>query len=478
LEITDKTFTMSYEIRNNSEKDIWVLAGIGRFDVGASSFLDEDTRTIVLTNRFDFPGITFGRNAIYARYTRLRAGQTQTESVLFALPVRLMRGTVPEGQHASSYATRLAIEISCYVGDLPGTVRDKLLEAEKPKSARSQYDAPLISGGFGGLLGFTKMNEGLRDRNEETVIPYSEQLLPSEQILRIAVDALRFAYQEEDLATLSSPPAPPDLTSCQRVEIRYEPSMLDFLFPYGSQRALMSPAEIESLQSQPSIVVEDAETLKNLAHEVGKALCTSGIVRQRNAVHMTCYRDSGPSMSFHIYNNDSVVTEEGNRFANWRGFGSLRSLTPQAEALDLRVRCGANLQDLWYRLQSFHRLHKSWFGRSAASFDVVYPRSTEWCDAIVRAYGNARSNEMAPKLFKCPSAGEGKCHYAMNPNCRSDSPPNVVLLFETKAGWNQHGGPELFTFDNHDPRGGLVLLNDSTVKFIRTEEELKQLRWK
>jgi len=68
--------------------------------------------------------------------------------------------------------------------------------------------------------------------------------------------------------------------------------------------------------------------------------------------------------------------------------------------------------------------------------------------------------------------------YAMNPNCRADSPKDMVLLFESKAGWNQHGGPELFAFDNHDPKGGLVLLNDGTVKFIRTEEELKQLRWK
>jgi hypothetical protein len=53
-----------------------------------------------------------------------------------------------------------------------------------------------------------------------------------------------------------------------------------------------------------------------------------------------------------------------------------------------------------------------------------------------------------------------------------------VLLFETKDGWNQHGGPELFTFDNHDPKGGCVLLNDGSVKFIRTEEELNNLRWK
>jgi hypothetical protein len=40
------------------------------------------------------------------------------------------------------------------------------------------------------------------------------------------------------------------------------------------------------------------------------------------------------------------------------------------------------------------------------------------------------------------------------------------------------GGPELFIFDNHDPRGGRVLLNGGTVKFIRTEDELRQLRWK
>jgi hypothetical protein len=54
----------------------------------------------------------------------------------------------------------------------------------------------------------------------------------------------------------------------------------------------------------------------------------------------------------------------------------------------------------------------------------------------------------------------------------------MVFLFESKPGWNQHGGPELFTFDNHDPRGGCVLLKDGTVRFIRTEEELHALRWK
>jgi hypothetical protein len=66
----------------------------------------------------------------------------------------------------------------------------------------------------------------------------------------------------------------------------------------------------------------------------------------------------------------------------------------------------------------------------------------------------------------------------MNRACGPKSPRDVVLLFESRAGWNQCGGPELFTFDNHDPKGGCVMLNNGEVKFIRTEEELKQLRWK
>jgi hypothetical protein len=65
----------------------------------------------------------------------------------------------------------------------------------------------------------------------------------------------------------------------------------------------------------------------------------------------------------------------------------------------------------------------------------------------------------------------------MNPSCTPGSPADTVLLFEAKTGWNQHGGPEMFMFEHHEPRGGLVLLNGGTVKFIRTEEELKQLRW-
>jgi hypothetical protein len=81
-----------------------------------------------------------------------------------------------------------------------------------------------------------------------------------------------------------------------------------------------------------------------------------------------------------------------------------------------------------------------------------------------------------PCEFASVTRRQGRSNYAMNPQCEPNSPRDTVLLFEAKAGWNQNGGLELFTLDNHDPRGGGVLLNDGIVKLVRTEGELKQLR--
>jgi prepilin-type processing-associated H-X9-DG protein/prepilin-type N-terminal cleavage/methylation domain-containing protein len=68
-------------------------------------------------------------------------------------------------------------------------------------------------------------------------------------------------------------------------------------------------------------------------------------------------------------------------------------------------------------------------------------------------------------------------HFAINPNAEPNSPANVVLLFSTKGGWNQSGGPELLTFDNHRGRGANVLFNDGHVEFVKPEDAGK-LKWK
>lgn len=101
-----------------------------------------------------------------------------------------------------------------------------------------------------------------------------------------------------------------------------------------------------------------------------------------------------------------------------------------------------------------------------------YPDAGKWCTLLLED-----SNNLSEDFFKCPAAGSGRCHYAMNPNCGPNSPNDVVLLFETKGGWNQSGGLEILTVQNHEGRGCSVLLNDGSWRFIRSEEVWK-LRWK
>jgi prepilin-type processing-associated H-X9-DG protein len=56
-------------------------------------------------------------------------------------------------------------------------------------------------------------------------------------------------------------------------------------------------------------------------------------------------------------------------------------------------------------------------------------------------------------------------------------PPDMVLLFETYPGWNQSGGPEILTTDNHQGDGCNVLFGDGRVEFVKTEH-LDDLKWK
>lgn len=105
-------------------------------------------------------------------------------------------------------------------------------------------------------------------------------------------------------------------------------------------------------------------------------------------------------------------------------------------------------------------------------FDGAYPIPNKWCDLLLE------SNCLKSKrIFKCPAVKGGRCHFAINPNCSPNSPNDVVLLFETKGGWNQYGGSELLTFDNHKGIRAFVLFNDGQIKFIRPEEA-DQLKWK
>jgi hypothetical protein len=105
-----------------------------------------------------------------------------------------------------------------------------------------------------------------------------------------------------------------------------------------------------------------------------------------------------------------------------------------------------------------------------------YPSADKWCDEIEKYL-----DFPAKRQFLCPAAikhkERGPCHYAMNPNCEPNSPPDMVLLFESKGGWNRHGGMEFLTFDHHEGKYAFVLYNNGDVKLIKSED-IGKLRWK
>lgn len=106
-----------------------------------------------------------------------------------------------------------------------------------------------------------------------------------------------------------------------------------------------------------------------------------------------------------------------------------------------------------------------------------YPTPSIWCDLLLQ-YG-----DVVEESFICRGAlymgDKGRCHYALNPNCSRLSPPDTVLLFETRGGWNQYGGPELLSTEHHKRNGHKVLnvsFNDGHVELVEAEN-LSKLKW-
>ncbi|MDY0356493.1 MAG: hypothetical protein RBR19_11480 [Sedimentisphaerales bacterium] len=109
----------------------------------------------------------------------------------------------------------------------------------------------------------------------------------------------------------------------------------------------------------------------------------------------------------------------------------------------------------------------------AVEHEGRYPPAERWCDVLVGEYGE---HEDLNKVFRCPGDPKGPCSYAMNPNADLNGAGDVVLLFESKLGWNQFGGSELLTTENHKGQGCSVLFVDGSIQFVKAKE-VDELKW-
>ncbi len=106
----------------------------------------------------------------------------------------------------------------------------------------------------------------------------------------------------------------------------------------------------------------------------------------------------------------------------------------------------------------------------STAFDGKYPTSDKWCDLLVQ------HTDVNKKSFG-KFAIDGHSNYVINPNAEPNSPPDVVLLFETDGVWNQAGEAELLTFENKEPGGYMTLFNGGHIRLVKLED-VNGLKWK
>lgn len=131
-------------------------------------------------------------------------------------------------------------------------------------------------------------------------------------------------------------------------------------------------------------------------------------------------------------------------------------------SLARRTSCAKNLSALGKAVMAY-----------SIDWDEEQERWSQWCDMLHEA-------GVPLGTFDCLADKQGPSSYALNKYAaqsdRLDMSADIVLLFESRPGWNQVGGPELLSMENHEGEGCNILFNDGSVKFVKTEQ-LGDLKW-
>lgn len=195
FDVNDTNLELCYQIRNDSENDIWickyidVFGGPGSYEV----YTTIDGQALVMRRRLEaLEGCWYVPPQ--SRYVCLRPGENRIESLSFTLPIEYRY----EYSGNEGYATRLIVEVGYYPGDLPGMIRDILDVAEKMNWNRLyhiEYDHRIVEQYFTGLRIAQWFGGSLPGVNNEIGISWMGETRLGEQALQFTIDGVRIPYK-------------------------------------------------------------------------------------------------------------------------------------------------------------------------------------------------------------------------------------------------------------------------------------------
>ena len=195
FDVNDTNLELNYQIRNDTEQDIWickyidVFGGPGSYEV----YTTIDGQTLVMRRRLEaLEGCWYVPPQ--SKYARLRPGENRIESLSFTLPIEYLY----EYSGDKSYATHLIVEIGYYPGDLPGMIREILDVAEKMNWQRLyqiQYSHEIVEQYFTGLRIAQWFGGNLPDVDNEIGISWMGETRLGEQTLQFTIDGVRIPYK-------------------------------------------------------------------------------------------------------------------------------------------------------------------------------------------------------------------------------------------------------------------------------------------
>ena len=144
------------------------------------------------------------------------------------------------------------------------------------------------------------------------------------------------------------------------------------------------------------------------------------------------------------------------------GAAMLLPALAQAKARAQQVHCVNNAKQLCLAVRMY-----------ASDNNDHLPATTNWCDAIQPYVGT-------PKVFQCSADSQPRSAFAYNRKLDGlkevNINPQTVLLFESSTGWNEAGGPEIFSPHKHSKTTIVVGFADGSVQRL-PRSQLDSLRW-